>query len=236
MIRFRNVRVLGDVAGATPAPPILSVPELELSEDRISVIGANGSGKSTLLKLINGLVVPDEGAVDVDGLGTASDAAAVRRRVAFVFTDPLSQLVMPTPLEDAELSLRRKYRKRSERRAAALSLLQDFGLAHLADQSIYQLSGGERQLAALASVLAVDPAVLVLDEPSTLLDLRNTMLLRGRLAALPQQLVTATHDLELAQDSVRTLVVDGGRIVYDGEPAAAVSFYRELSAHVAGSG
>nr|WP_237740672.1 ABC transporter ATP-binding protein [Arthrobacter crystallopoietes] len=225
------------MAGETEAGtrPILTVPDLALSEDRISVIGANGSGKSTLLKLINGLALPDTGTVDVDGLDTTAQGAAVRRRVAFVFTDPLSQLVMPTPLEDVELSLRRQYRNRTERRSAALDLLRDFGLEPLAGQSIYQLSGGERQLAALASVLAVNPSVLVLDEPSTLLDLRNTMLLRRRLASLPQQLITATHDLDLAQDSVRTLVVDNGQVVYDGEPAAAVSFYRELAAHVAGS-
>jgi len=233
MIRFRDVKVVGETEAGTK--PILAVPDLVLSEDRISVIGANGSGKSTLLKLINGLVLPDAGTVDVAGLDTAAQAAAVRRRVAFVFTDPLSQLVMPTPLEDVELSLRRQHRNRTERRSAAQDLLRDFGLGHLAGQSIYQLSGGERQLAALASVLAVNPSVLVLDEPSTLLDLRNTLLLRRRLAALPQQLITATHDLDLAQDSVRTLVVDNGQVVYDGEPAAAVSFYRELTAHVAGS-
>jgi biotin transport system ATP-binding protein len=150
--------------------------------------------------------------------------------VGFVFTDPLSQLVMPTPLEDLELSLRRTHRNRTERRAAALDFLRGFGLEALAEQSIYQLSGGERQLAALASVLAVKPDILVLDEPSTLLDLRNTLRLRQRLRALPQQLVLATHDLDLAQDCGRTLVVDGGRIVFDGEPAAAVDFYRGVCA------
>jgi biotin transport system ATP-binding protein len=224
MIEFRHVEVRsGD---GVRARTILGIGGLLLSEQRVSVIGANGSGKSTLLRLINGLALPDTGTVLVQGRDTRTAGPAVRRRVGFVFTDPLSQLVMPTPLEDLELSLRRTHRHRTERRDTALATLRDFGLEALAEQSIYELSGGERQLAALASVLAVRPDILVLDEPSTLLDLRNTLRLRERLRALPQQLVIATHDLELAQDCERTLVVDGGRIVFDGAPAAAVDFYR----------
>lgn len=228
MIEIRQVEVRSQDEGQ--ARTILAIGQLVLAEPRISVIGANGSGKSTLLRLINGLTLPDAGTVVVQGKDTRTQGPAVRRRVGFVFTDPLSQLVMPTPLEDLELSLRRTHRNRTERRAAALDSLRGFGLEALAEQSIYQLSGGERQLAALASVLAVKPDILVLDEPSTLLDLRNTLRLRQRLRALPQQLVLATHDLDLAQDCGRTLVVDGGRIVFDGEPAAAVDFYRGVCA------
>lgn len=219
------------IAGADgPGRTIVQPLTLDLGEARIAVIGANGSGKSTLLRLLNGLVLPSTGRVSVNGLDTRADGAAVRRRVGFVFTDPLSQLVMPTPLEDVELSLRRLKLKTAERRALALSQLAGFGLEHLAGNSIYELSGGERQLVALASVLAVEPEVLVLDEPSTLLDLRNTRLLRQRLAGLPQQLIISTHDLELAQDCGRVLVVEDGKIVCDAPPAAAVDFYRARAA------
>ena len=166
----------------------------------------------------------------VDGADTVRAVREVRRRVGFVFTDPLSQLVMPTGREDVELSLRRSIRNATERRAHAESVLERFGLLPLADQSIYELSGGERQLLALAAVLAVDPEVLVLDEPSTLLDLRNRELLRRTLAGLRQQVILSTHDLELAQDMDRVLVVDAGKVVFDGEPAAAVAHYRALSA------
>jgi biotin transport system ATP-binding protein len=137
---------------------------------------------------------------------------------------------MPTGREDIELSLRRKHRSRPDRAAAAQSVLDRFGLAGLADQSVYELSGGERQLMALAAVLAVDPEVIVLDEPSTLLDLRNRELLRRTLAGLDQQVVFSTHDLELALDAERVLVVEGGRIAFDGEAPAAVDFYRALCA------
>lgn len=207
---------------------ILSPTSLELTEQRIAVIGANGSGKSTLLRLLNGLLLPTAGMVAVNGLDTATHGRAVRQQVGFVFTDPLSQLVMPTALEDLELSLRRLHPSGPERRSAALSILDGFGLGALARNSIYELSGGERQLVALATVLAVRPEVLVLDEPSTLLDLRNTRRLRDRLAALPQQLVISTHDLELAQDCTRTLVIDDGALVFDGASADAVAHYRQL--------
>lgn len=204
--------------------------ELTLTEQRIAVVGANGSGKSTLLRLLNGLVQPTSGSVSVGGLDTVRDARGVRQRVGFVFTDPLSQLVMPTGREDVELSLRRRHASRAARAEAAQAVLDRFGLARLADQSVYELSGGERQLMALAAVLAVGPEVLVLDEPSTLLDLRNRELLRRTLASLDQQVILSTHDLELALDADRVLVVEDGRIAFDGEPAAAVGFYRKLCA------
>lgn len=193
-----------------------------------ALIGANGSGKSTLLRLLNGLVHPSEGTVTVDGLDTVRQGPAVRRRVGFVFTDPLAQLVMPTPVEDIELSLRRDAGSSAARRTKALGILAEFGLGHLAHNSIYELSGGERQLVALATVLSVRPQTLVLDEPSTLLDLRNTALLRGTLRALEQQVIVATHDLDLAQDCARGLVVDHGTIVFDGTSAAAVEAYRRM--------
>jgi biotin transport system ATP-binding protein len=200
--------------------------DLVLRERRVTVIGANGSGKSTLLRLLNGLVLPSSGSVQVDGLDTARNGGDVRRRVAFAFTDPISQLVMPTGREDVELSLRRVHRSRTERREAAEAVLARFGLTALADRSVYELSGGERQLMALAVVLATEPRLLVLDEPTTLLDLRNTVALRRLLATLPQSVVTATHDLDLALEADRTLVIDGGAVVFDGPPQAAVDHYR----------
>ncbi len=209
---------------------ILSPVSLTLTERRIAVIGANGSGKSTLLRLLNGLVLPSTGTVHVHGRSTGSEGSAVRASVGFVFTDPLSQLVMPTALEDVELSLRRQKLSKAKRREAALNILDDYKLGHLATSSIYELSGGERQLVALATVLAVAPAVLVLDEPSTLLDLRNTKLLMQRLDSLPQQIIMSTHDLELAASFERVLVINDGQVAYDGGPREAIGRYRELVA------
>jgi biotin transport system ATP-binding protein len=213
----------------SPGPKILlDTVNLELTERRVGIIGANGSGKSTLLRLVNGLVQPTSGMVTVDGDNTVSAVRKVRRNVGFVFTDPLSQLVMPTGREDVELSLRRSVKNGTERRSHADAALLRLGLLPLADQSIYELSGGERQLMALAAVLAVNPRVLVLDEPSTLLDLRNRELLRRTLAGLDQQIIMSTHDLDLALEMDRVLVIEQGKVVFDGAPAEAVAVYRTL--------
>lgn len=228
-ISFRHATVAVAVDGRPEPKTLLQDVTLDLAEQRVGVIGANGSGKSTLLRLINGLVQPTSGRVSVDGADTVRAVRAVRRQVGFVFTDPLSQLVMPTGREDVELSLRRPVRNGPERCRQAEAVLERLGLLPLADQSIYELSGGERQLMALAAVLAVNPSVLVLDEPSTLLDLRNRELLRRTLSGLDEQIVMSTHDLELALDMDRVLVVEAGRVVFDGGPAAAVDAYRALA-------
>jgi biotin transport system ATP-binding protein len=216
-------------AGRKPvAKTLLAEVNLSLAEDRVAVIGANGSGKSTLLRLLNGLILPSAGRVVVDGLDTATQARQVRARVGFIFTDPLAQLLMGTALDDVELSLRDKVRDKAARRAKALELLAERGLADLAEQSVYDLSGGERQLVSLTSVLATQPGLLVADEPTTLLDLRNRDIVVKALWGLPQQLIVATHDLELAAQADRIIVVDAGRIVADGSPARTIDLYRRL--------
>lgn len=204
---------------------ILEPTDLVLRERRIAVIGGNGSGKSTLARLINGLVEPSVGHVLVDGLDTVRQGAMVRRTVGFCFTDPSAQLVMPTCVEDVELSLRKRIRDRTERRAAALATLARYGLEDRADVSVHALSGGQRQLLALAGVLAVEPEVVVADEPTTLLDLANTRRTGDLLLSLPQQLVLVTHDLDLAARCDRVLVVEDARIRYDGPAAEAVADY-----------
>ncbi|MEE9095004.1 energy-coupling factor ABC transporter ATP-binding protein [Pseudarthrobacter phenanthrenivorans] len=226
-VAFDQVSVAVETEDSLQPKVLLDAVSLRLDEARVGVIGANGSGKSTLLRLVNGLIQPTSGTVTVDGDDTVRAVRKVRRNVGFVFTDPLSQLVMPTGREDVELSLRRSVRNGTERRSKAESALKRLGLLHLADQSIYELSGGERQLMALAAVLAVEPKVLVLDEPSTLLDLRNRELLRRTLADLDQQIIMSTHDLGLALDMDRVLVIQEGRVAFDGAPTEAVAAYRQ---------
>lgn len=217
--RERVVRLLGPVS-------------LRLAEPRVAVVGANGSGKSTLARLVNGLVRPSSGAVRVDGLDTR--AAAVRARVGFLFTDPDSQLLMATPAEDVALSLRRL--PPPARRVAAVAWLERFGLAELADLPVHVLSGGQKQLLALAAVLATEPAVLVADEPTTLLDLHWRAVVDEVFAGLEQQVLLVTHDLEAASRADRVLVVDRGAVVADGEPGPALDAYRALMTSRARSG
>jgi biotin transport system ATP-binding protein len=199
-----------------------------IAERRVAVVGANGSGKSTLARLVNGLALPSSGTVRVDGLDTARDGAAVRRRVGFVFTDPEAQLVMPTPLEDVALSLRRLRLPAAERDSRARAVLERFGLGERAEVPVHALSGGQKQLLALAGVLATEPDVLVCDEPTTLLDLRWRRAVDELLAGLDQQVLLVTHDLEAAERAERVLVVDAGAVVFDGDPHEAVAAYRTL--------
>ncbi|MBD5787203.1 ABC transporter ATP-binding protein [Cellulosimicrobium terreum] len=203
--------------------------DLVLRERRIGVVGANGSGKSTLARLLNGLVLPTSGRVLVDGLDTRHAGARVRRRVGFVFTDPDAQIVMPTVAEDVAYSLR-GVPAGPERDARVRAALEARGLEGHADHPAHQLSGGQKQLLALTSVLVTDPRLVVADEPTTLLDLRNTRRVAAELAALPQQVVLVSHDLDLVAAMERVLVVDGGRVVADDEPAAALAHYRRLVA------
>jgi biotin transport system ATP-binding protein len=199
---------------------------VSLPERRIGVVGANGSGKSTFARLLNGLVRPTSGRVRVDGLDTRRDGAAVRRRVGFMFTDPDNQIVMPTVAEDVAFSLRRLPRAAAATRVT--ELLARFGLDGHADHPAHLLSGGQKQLLALASVLALDPDTIVCDEPTTLLDLRNARLVGRVLHELPQRIVLVTHHLDLLDGYDRALVFDEGRLVCDDVPSAAVAFYRRL--------
>jgi biotin transport system ATP-binding protein len=202
--------------------------DLALGERRIGIVGANGSGKSTLARLLNGLVVPTSGRVTVDGLDTRRDGATVRRRVGFLFTDPDAQIVMPTVAEDVAFSLRRSGLSRAEVAERVAAALERVGLAGHADHPAHLLSGGQKQLLALTSVLATGPAVLVCDEPTTLLDARNARRVTALLARLPQQIVLVTHQLDQLRDADRVVVVDEGRVVADDAPAVALKAYASL--------
>ena len=207
---------------------VLRSVSVTLTERRIAVIGANGSGKSTFARLLNGLVVPRAGEVTVHGLSTRSAAGAVRRLVGFVFTDPDAQIVMPTVAEDVAFGLRRLKLDAAESRRRVFAALSDLGLEVFADHPAHLLSGGEKQLLALCSVLVTEPRILVCDEPTTLLDLRNSRHVTGLLTDLPQRVVLVTHDLESLRGWQRVLVIDEGRVVADGPAEPSIAHYRGL--------
>jgi biotin transport system ATP-binding protein len=209
---------------------VLAGVDVRLAEQRVGVVGANGSGKSTFARLLNGLVLPTEGSVSVDGHDTRRDGRAVRRRVGFCFTDPDAQIVMPTVAEDVAFGLRRRGLSRAEIRERVARVLEAYGLADHADHPAHLLSGGQKQMLALASVLVTEPDVLVMDEPTTLLDLRNAERISGVVAGLPQQVVLVTHHLHLLDGFDRVLVFDEGHLVFDDAPATAVRHYRKLMA------
>ncbi|RRO15689.1 ABC transporter ATP-binding protein [Saccharopolyspora rhizosphaerae] len=207
---------------------VLDGVDLRLPEQRVAFVGANGSGKSTLARMVNGLVRPSRGRVLVDGLDVAREGREVRRRVGFVFTHPDSQIVMPTAGEDVAFSLRKQGLSKAERQRRAAEVLAQHGLEGYAEHPAHQLSGGQKQLLALCSMLVLEPDVLVCDEPTTLLDLRNKRHFAEVLSGLQQQVVLVTHDLDLLSGFDRVIVLDQGRVVADDVPEAAVGFYREL--------
>jgi biotin transport system ATP-binding protein len=208
--------------------PVLRDVTVRLTEQRVGVIGANGSGKSTFARMLNGLVVPEQGTVTLDGLDTARQGKEVRRRVGFCFTDPDAQIVMPTVAEDVAFSLRRRGLTRTEVDARVEAALAAHGLSGRGDHPAHLLSGGQKQLLALAAVLVTEPDLLVMDEPTTLLDIRNARRVAEVVRGLPQQVVLVTHHLDLLADFDRVLVFDRSRLVHDGPPADAIAHYLGL--------
>ena len=146
-----------------------------------------------------------------------------------MFTDPDSQIVMPTAGEDVAFSLRRHGIPKAERERRAAEVLARHGLGGYEQHPAHQLSGGQKQLLALCSMLVLEPDVLVCDEPTTLLDLRNKRHFMQLLRELPQQVLLVTHDLHLLEDFERVVVLDQGRVAADDSPDAALARYRELA-------
>ena len=203
---------------------------LILSEQRIGVIGQNGGGKSTLTRLINGLGEPTAGTVTVDGINPSEQGKKVREKVGFVFSDAENQIVMPNVRDDIAFSLRRFKLPKDERTARVDAALERFGLLEFAERSPHTLSGGQKQLLALAAVLVIDPVLIIADEPTTLLDLRNRDRIKREFAQLDQQLIVVTHDLEFLTDFDRVICIDDHKVAADGAPQEVIDFYRDLMA------
>ena len=204
---------------------VLAGVSLTLTERRVGVIGANGSGKSTFARLLNGLVVPTSGTVRVDGLDTRTQAREVRRRVGFVFQDPDAQIVHPTVAEDLAFGPRNQGLPDEEIDRRVEEMLDRYELAGHRDHPAHLLSGGQKQLLAIAGVLAMRPQRIVFDEPTTLLDLTNTRKVGRVIAELEQDVVVVTHHLELLSGFDRVLVVEDGRVVADGAPGETLPWY-----------
>ena len=222
LIEFRGAAVAYD------GEQILAPLTVSLSEQRIGIIGSNGSGKSTTVRLINGLIEPTSGQVLYDGLTPDKRGKDIRKRVGFVFSDAESQIVMPRVSDDVAFSLRRFKLPREEVKRRVAEALERFDLTDRAENSPHTLSGGEKQMLALASVLVIEPDTIIADEPTTLLDLRNRRRIVRELMSLEQQLIVVTHDLEMLRGFDRVLVIDDGALAYDGAPDAAIAFYTDL--------
>lgn len=201
---------------------------LRLTERRIAIIGGNGSGKTTLARMLNGLVLPSQGAVVVDGVSTARDAAKVRRLVGYVFQNPEHQIVMPTVEEDIAFGLRNMNLPKAEIAARVDAILAAHHFSDRRAAPAYLLSGGEQKLLSLMSVVVMEPRYIIFDEPLNSLDLATRRRFTRLMHALEQTAITITHDFELIAGYDRAVLIHEGRVAADGSPREVVDRYIAL--------
>lgn len=215
---------------------VLQPQTFELAEQRIGIIGSNGSGKSTLVRLVNGLIEPTSGAVHYNGLDVSKKGRDVRRKVGFIFSDAEAQIVMPRVRDDIAFSLRRFKLPKDEVNERVDDMLQRFRLVDRAENSPHTLSGGEKQMLALAAVMVIEPETVIADEPTTLLDMRNRRRIIQELMSLEQQVIVVTHDIDMLTDFDRVLCINDGDVAFDGPPSDAIAFYTDLMERLDASG
>jgi energy-coupling factor transport system ATP-binding protein len=234
MIRFENV----SFAYRTPAATVeaLRGVSFELAQGKTTVVlGANGSGKSTLARLVNGLLLPGEGCVEVDGLDTRSADSIweLRRRVGLVFQNPDNQIVGTTVEEDVAFGLENLGLPREEMRDRIAAALEAVGLLGHESREPHTLSGGQKQRLALAGALAMQPRYLVLDEPTSMLDSAgraDVLEVLARLRAQEHGTLHVTHDLSDMVSADEVLVLSDGEIALGGTPAEVLSDPERLAA------
>jgi cobalt/nickel transport system ATP-binding protein len=196
---------------------------------RVALLGANGSGKSTLLRILDGLYFPESGQVRFRGVELTEQsfsedafAWAFRRQVGLVFQNPDVQLFNPTVFDEVAFGPLQLRLPTSEVRERVREILDRLRISHLKDRIPHRLSGGEKKRVALASVLVLDPAVLLLDEPTAALDPRSQSQLIDLLVEWgggAKSVITATHDLRDLEDIAdRCFVLDGGELVAEAPP------------------
>ncbi|BBX07133.1 energy-coupling factor ABC transporter ATP-binding protein [Mycolicibacterium aichiense] len=201
--------------------------------ERVAILGPNGAGKTTLMLHLNGVLTATSGTVEISGITlTRKSLRDIRRRVGLVFQDPDDQLFMPTVAQDVAFGPANFGLTGDALAARVAAALEVVSMTEHADRSPAHLSGGQRRRAALATVLACEPEILVLDEPSANLDPVARRELAETLPTLAATMVIVTHDLPYAaQLCDRAIVLDGGVVVADDTVTAVLSDAELLAAH-----
>jgi cobalt/nickel transport system ATP-binding protein len=185
--------------------------------ERVALLGPNGAGKTTLALHLNGVYRATEGVVSIGGVSISDESVGqIRRRIGLVFQDANDQLFMPTVTEDVAFGPANLGLAGEDLRERVVGTLESVGALDLAGRPPHHLSGGEKRKAAIATVLAMQPEVLVLDEPGSGLDAAGRRELIGILTGQTVTLIVVTHDLPLALELCpRSVIMDGGRVVAD---------------------
>lgn len=236
LLRSREVREgirISDVTIARGGRAVIADLSLFLPERRIAIVGLNGSGKSTLVRALNGLISPISGTILVHGIDAVKNPKAAARTVGFVFQNPDHQIIFPTVAEDIAFGLRQVGIPKSAARAKAISLLGDYDCEEWADRPISELSEGQKHLVCILSVLAMEPKVLVLDEPFSSLDIAVRENLLSRLKYLRQQIIMINHNLDVFDGYDRMIWLRDGRVEADGMPGSVAPLYRQHAMKIA---
>ena len=225
MIRFENV----SFAYEKGKPVLSSVSFCVQTGEAIGLIGANGAGKSTIMKLLLGLEAPDSGTVSVDDVPVSPKTLPqIRRKLGYVLQNSDHQMFMPTVYEDMIFGLRNYGMSEPDADQRVNAVLETLQLSSLKHAYNHQLSGGEKRMAAIATILAMEPQVILMDEPSSALDPFNRRVIINTIRDLPQTKIITSHDLDMIYDTChRVMVISRGRITADG-PAETILHDRRL--------
>lgn len=193
--------------------------------ESVGIVGANGAGKSTLLNLLLGILLPQKGEINVGDIPmTKKTLSLIRQRMGLVFQDSDHQLFMNRVYDDVAFGLRNMKLNEDEVERRVKNSLETVGILHLMDKPPYKLSGGEKRRAAIASVLAMEPDILVMDEPTSALDPMGRRRLINLLKEFQHTKIIATHDLDMVWDLCeRTIIIGEGKVLADGSTKKLLS-------------
>ena len=228
MIELEHV----SIAYEKDAPVLRDISFAVKKGETVGLIGANGAGKSTLMKALLGLL-PAEGRIRVDGIDLEPRTLAeIRRRLGVVLQNSDNQMFMPTVYEDMMFAPLNYGASRAEAEARVDAVLGRLGLTELKHRHNHRISGGEKRMAAIATILALEPVAILMDEPTSALDPYNRRLVINVIRELPQTLLIASHDLDMILDTcARVILLSGGRIAADGPADQILRDRALLEAH-----
>ena len=213
MIEFRNVTF-----SYGEAPVVENLSFSIKKGETVGLIGANGAGKSTIMKLMLGLIT-GSGEIKVDGLPmNKENLGEIRKKIGFVLQDSDNQMFMPTVYEDMIFGPRNYGLSKEETDRRVDAVLAQLGLQSLKHRHNHKISGGEKRMAAIATILAMEPEMILMDEPSTALDPVNRRTVINTIHRLPQTKLIASHDLDMILDTCqRVILLSHGAIAADGD-------------------
>ena len=224
MLEFRNVSF-----GYDRTSPVIRDLSFKINDgETVGLIGANGAGKSTVMKLILGLL-SGEGEILLDGVEVKKETLSdIRKKIGFVLQDSDDQMFMPTVYEDMIFGPMNYGMSREEADRKADEVLEKLGITALKHRHNHRLSGGEKRMAAIATILAMEPEVILMDEPTAALDPYNRRIVINAVNGLSQTRIITSHDLDMIMDTCeRVILLSSGRIAADG-PAEAILRDRAL--------